>query len=437
MAGRTWLPDDVRAQARATFTATFGSFAAGEVARIIGEYQLLTDPGDDDADEAWSLLLELHNLIDSGATPKMKGKCVVIQGGSPDLSGAGEGAPAPAQAGDALPGSGKDDGDNDGDGSGAGDDGDDDDGDSGSASTGGGAGGPDDGNEPGAKAPDTLKDVRKQIAGAVAEQIKDDDDLADILDTLRHGRAGDGGTDKDAAGRYWSATDEARRLHHEVGDALLDLKDASEPGWLKRVDFGRLNVRRLADPFVDPDQLFDRYEPGQLDASELEVVLLLDVSGSMGSYLRPLAEAAWAIRHAVDDLEGSCTVICWESGPHRVMARAGERPDDRMFVPASMGGTVPDSALSEAFAIVSDSQSRNRLVIVLTDGDWWDGGRKHGAGETIAALNQSGAITVCALLGPHAGDNLHGCQFGARIDDPYELARLFRTIAAQQIGRWS
>lgn len=46
MAGRTWLPDDVRAAARAAFVKAQGEWMASEVSRLIGDYQHLTDPGD-------------------------------------------------------------------------------------------------------------------------------------------------------------------------------------------------------------------------------------------------------------------------------------------------------------------------------------------------------------------------------------------------------
>jgi uncharacterized sporulation protein YeaH/YhbH (DUF444 family) len=266
-----------------------------------------------------------------------------------------------------------------------------------------------------------------------------------VLDALDYGRGGERAEGMDPVGRWLPADDEARRLHRDVSDALLDLKDESEPGWVKRVDSGRLNVRRYATADFDPDSLFDRYDPGQMDAAELEVVLLLDVSGSMGSRTTQLGRAAWAIRMAVDDLEGTCTVLTYESGPHRLLAEPGQRPDDRMFIPTSMGGTQPKSALMEAHRVLVESSAKNRLLIVLTDGEWFTGGWHYDGkklvelDETqpiIESMNASGAVTVMALMGRHAGDDLHGCQFGAHIDKPQELPELFKRVAAERIKGW-
>jgi hypothetical protein len=419
LAGRTWLPDATRSEARARFAKVYGRPSADEVVTIIGEYQRLTDPGSTESDEAWDLLIRLHDLFDVNV-PQPGYPCQPTDGGEPETSEPGDDAPETADEAD--PG----EGDGQGDGEGAGE------------SAGRGAGGKaDDEDDP--KAGQTR--ARRQLTEAAAEQIATDDeaaeDLDSILEALRSGRSGAGVDGQDPIGRFEPATDEARRLHHEVGDALLDLKDASEPGWLKRVDSGRLSVRRLVDPACDPDQLFDRYEPGQMDASELELVLLLDVSSSMYSQLHRLAEAAWAIRHAVDDLEGTATVITWDDGPHRVLAAPGVRPDDRMFVPGPGGGTDPATALAEAYRLLADSRARNRLAVILTDGDWYVPAHEVSpAHQVIRAMNEAGVVTVCALLGIHAGTQLHHCRHGGRINDPMDLARLFQKVAAAQIGAW-
>jgi hypothetical protein len=111
-----------------------------------------------------------------------------------------------------------------------------------------------------------------------------------------------------------------------------------------------------------------------------------------------------------------------------------------MFEPQAMGGTEPKSALLEAFRVLAGSSVRNRMVIMLTDGEWW--GQQ--ADTVIAALNESGVTTVLAKLGgyvpagftPTPGSD-HGAQYAANIDDLGELPRLFRRIAIEQIGRWS
>jgi hypothetical protein len=399
VAGRTWLPAAVRDQARARFAATFGAWSAQQVAEIVGDYQRLTDPGDSESDEAWDLLERLHELFGTHI-PHLPTKCRPIEGGEPDTSDASAACP-PAADEDSEDEDSEDEDSEDSE---------------------------DSEDEPGAGS------LAKQISRAAAGQIAQDTDaeLDSMLDVLQSGRgAGDEVDGREPVGSYQPLTDTARRLHHEIADALVELKDDAEPGWDKRTDSGRLNVRRLLNPLADADQLFDRYEPGHLDSTELELVLLVDVSGSMHSQMFSLAEATWAIRHAMDDLEGTATVLAFEAGQHRVLAGPGDRPDDRLFVSHPGGGTNPHSALIEAYRLLSESTRRHRLAVILTDGSW---SQNEQSEQVIRAMNEAGMITVCALLGPVAGPSFHECSHGDRIDDPSGLARLFARVAAEQMG---
>lgn len=87
VAGRTWLDVDIRKGARAAFDGD-----AGEVARIIGAYQRLGDPGINDADEAFDLAMELHSiLLDQSMDGQIPEGC-----GLGTVEGMGKGYDAPA-----------------------------------------------------------------------------------------------------------------------------------------------------------------------------------------------------------------------------------------------------------------------------------------------------------------------------------------------------
>jgi hypothetical protein len=438
MAGRTWIPDSVRADARERFVNARSEHVADRVTTLIADYQRLTDPGETQATEAFAILEEVHGIFDD-QTLNMPEPCNVIQAGSPDTDEPSDADLPPAA--DEV----DDDENDDADGpstpgepaeKGAPDSQSDDDASADAASD------DDQSSKAGRSAdpnkPFTASDVRKDLKDAADDMLGKDDaarrDLDSVLDALKAGRTEGGVDGAEPLGEWRSATDNARRLHREVGDALLDLKDESEPGWVPRVDSGRLNTRRLLQSDHTPfDELFDRYEPGQMDAAELELVLLTDVSASMRSFKAALAEATWAIRQSCDDLDASATVITWDDGPHRVIAEPGQRPDDRMFVPDTPNGTNPLSALSEAFRLLADSRARNRIMLILTDGSW--AGAETQSEQVIAAMSEVGITTVFAFLGhEHLFDgNAHGCAVAERIDAPRGLADLFRRVAAERI----
>ena len=153
-----------------------------------------------------------------------------------------------------------------------------------------------------------------------------------------------------------------------------------------------------------------------MDATQMEMVLLLDVSGSMQGETLRLGESTWAIRQAVDDIEGRLTVLCYDSGPYTVvLARPGVRPDDRMFVPAATGGTVPTSSLKEAYRLLAESDVRNRMCVILTDGSW---SYRDDCVAVIEAMNSVGVTTVMGLMGSAAGTDGHGCRHTARFAGP-------------------
>lgn len=450
MAGRTWLPGTVRANARRLFVKAQGEWMATQVSTLIGDYQRLVDPGETEADEAWAILDRLYDLLGQ-KVPPVQYRCSEIGGhGTPDTTGIpGGDSRAPKTADEADPGDGDGtdpDGDTDG--------GDDSTPDSQSRSQSSSDAGDGTGD-------DSSEGMRRALTDAAEKQIGQDaeanDDLESIMDALTHASSGGDAQGNDPLGSFSPATDTARHVHKDVADALLDLKDDSEPGWTRRTDSGRLNVRRLVNPYMDADELFDRYDAGQMDASELDVVLLLDVSGSMGAHVTRLAEVTWALRHAVDDLDGTMNVITWDSGPHRVLASAGDRPDDRMFVPTVLGGTNPHSALVESYRLLAGSDARNRLVVILTDGEW---SNVRPSEQVIDALNEAGVITTLAHLGnlgmtvvqnadgsyqidadgqyvrvPQVLDP-HHCRYARQINELTELARLFRDVAVEQIGSW-
>jgi hypothetical protein len=440
---------------RAEFVSKRGEPAAVEVADLIGDYQKLTDPGESESDQAWEILVRLHTLFDLGIPDGGCGGGILKEGGPITDPGPGNSIPTADEAegneaetdgseGDSNNPDGKGKGEKDGEGDSPDQPGDD-------SLTGKGAG--NQGEPPKQpKQPSISEALKDQARRGLAREPDSKADIQSILDALDYGRTGGDGVEGDPPeGRNQGVTDAARTLHRLVGDALLDLKDDSEPGWVKGVSSGRLNVRRLVNPRVDPETLFDRYEPGQMDASELELVLVLDVSGSMSSQCFALGEATWAIRQAVDDIEGNATVFTFCSGPHRVLASPGQRPDDRMFVPSPWGGTDPVSALSGAFHHLAASPARNRLMLMLTDGEWYGtkgddlilAMRSLGITTALAHMEDSSAQAAWdAYLKAHPGKaderptpSTHHVEFFESILEPSDFALLFRNVALATMHR--
>jgi hypothetical protein len=444
LAGRTWVPAADRDAAYDEFAVATSGEMADRVRTLVGDYQRLTDPGESQVNEAWSIIEELVMIAGSLAPATT---CKPIAGGDPEGDSATGNPDLPPAADEDEPDEGEDE-DGEGEQSGKGDDDDADDGDAedgeseGDSSKDGEKGdgqpepAPKDGKgeqgqgagtesgEPEKSLKDALKDAAKEALKGDA--AKDLERVVDAVDSVSD--PGDSEAPRHD-GSYEPATATAQQLEREISDALLDLKDDCEAGWVKRTDSGRLNVRRWkTDPSADYDELFDRFDPGALDAADMEVVLLVDTSGSMSGSARPLGEAVWAIRQAVDRLEGEVSVFTYDTDV-RVLAQGSERVDRRQFMPWTGGGTNPASALDEAYRIVANSQARNRLVLMLTDGQW------SGGGEKLRAINATGAVTALALMGPWAEpwECQYGQQITVQVKGPKEFALLFKQVAAWMI----
>jgi hypothetical protein len=285
------------------------------------------------------------------------------------------------------------------------------------------------GTEEGKAQPGTTESIQEAAAAAIERDAAEDlQRVQDAVDSPSG--APDSSTAARHPGEWEEVSDTARQLEVGVSHALLDLKDECEAGWLKRTDSGRLNTRRWScDATADYDTMFDRFDPGALDAADMEVVLLVDTSGSMDHEVRDLAEAVWAIRHAVDRMEGTLHAFAFDGGV-RVLHTSDERPDGRMFVPHAGGGTDPSDALMEAYRLLANSPARNRICLTLTDGQW--GGSRFR--PTLTALNEAGVVTALAVLGPWQLDEFaYGQQVTQTIRHPGELAAMFKEIAARLI----
>lgn len=453
LAGRLYMPVDLLHHARATFVAKHGEGTAGEIDRIVRKYLRVVYPSD--TTKALVLISNFRNLLmgNSVDAPENCGLQTAhpnnrAWGQNPGLGG--QGSSANWRNKDAAKDRDEflnfleeefddfddeaDEDDENGEGNSAGspskskkdgeeapahkeagqesqsaDDVDDSDqgdsdepsGSAGVANESGGSGVSTDGGE--YKDPD-LYDLREKLleaAQSVADAVIDTPEIrADIDNTIEAIRQA---IDSEVKAVNWSsgkymdvdALPAERLIVSQLETQLRDLRVDLEPIWLNSQPSGMIDVKAamLAQP-GDLD-VFQIWDEGAEEEASTEVVILLDQSSSMNGIMDRASVAMWLLKRAFDESGITCTVLGYNDDwrvlyqPHD-KARRGQV---RRF--PSAGGTRPDDALRQAARILRGSRATNKLLISITDGQWFLGGH---IAESLNELKRSGVLTYMFKL---------------------------------------
>lgn len=383
----------------------------------------------------------------------------------PGESGEGDQSEGESEDGEDSDGSGGDDGD--GGETGTGDaDGDplDGEGDGGEAGDGAGSGGgTGDGQVPdepsrGGEEPPSDDEILDALDTAAESAALDDDiqqEVSDLKDTMNNQNNQDSLASTDEA----TLVDIQPVVAQTYGDVSRELQRIFaqyESGWERRVEAGRLNMNSVMqsiahDGYVDADSAFDRWVPDQQDDIALEVVLLLDQSGSMAggfsgygrkkteSPISVASKALWTMKRALDDVDAQTTVIGFGSYAGTLYSRndRAEKGQVRLF-DSNKGGTSPWDALREANRILSGSDRPNKLLAIFTDGGW-NSYDNYSTGERasvevqdalIASMPWTTALFGIAMEGYGVVDSygLHGCDIGGDVTDYATFVTVLRSL---------
>ena len=220
------------------------------------------------------------------------------------------------------------------------------------------------------------------------------------------------------------------------GNELMRLKADFDPGWNRRTDVGRLNVQQYMSG-AELDECFDEWDNGRADAVDVECVILMDASGSMGDLIKPTFESMWAIKRAMDKINASTTVVKFESDVELVYS-ANERATHVVRSGHAGGGTEVIGALAYAKSVLAESNRAIKICIAITDGYWYDYQK---ADEVLQQLRRAGVLTALAYIdtGYYKSDTLtidsHGCEVAVNITDPRDLFSLGRSLVKAGIQR--
>jgi len=207
----------------------------------------------------------------------------------------------------------------------------------------------------------------------------------------------------------------ARRFGQELERLVRD----SDPYWDRFLPSGKLNVSRTMTPDVNAiGQMFDLWETGS-DNTDIESVILLDNSGSMGGYMTKVCEYAWIIKRGIEYIDGSVTVFNFNSDSELLYDKKDKAKPRKFRSIYSRGSTNPLKALIESERILSTTDKKVKIAFIVTDGEWE---QTEACDEIIARLNRKGVITCVVYMGDYRG--VHELLGMAKKGDEYAVTAI-------------
>jgi hypothetical protein len=194
---------------------------------------------------------------------------------------------------------------------------------------------------------------------------------------------------------YQAPMPEAVVASRKFAQELTELRTLYDPYWVRKTDQGRLNVHQfLVD--ADFDELFDKWDQGNQEVTDIECVILLDNSHSMYEMFDKAYNSMWSIKRALDSVGASTTVVqfAWSGG----VLYEGNKPAGTKIATArhaNGGDTHPLSSIQYAKSILDQSSRAIKMFIVITDGYWSD---TLSCDQAIMNLRMSGVLTGLVYL---------------------------------------
>ncbi len=229
---------------------------------------------------------------------------------------------------------------------------------------------------------------------------------------------------------------EAVKASVEFRTELERIKAQYDPSWEFKTRKGRLNPVRYAKGY-DIDEVFDKFEYGRDDAVDIEAVILLDTSGSMGAQATRALESAWGIKRALDAVGASTTVIGFDTDCETLYSDS-EQASTTVKTVSLGGGTSPLAGLQFANYKLATSDRSTKVLFVITDGQWSEAERSN---NIIQNLRDGGVLTALAYIETGAGIktieevDAHRCEAIAHINDARDLAEVGRAVVNLAIER--
>jgi hypothetical protein len=218
----------------------------------------------------------------------------------------------------------------------------------------------------------------------------------------------------------------------DFGYEMEQLKTQHDPAWELETDSGRLDIERVLNG-CEPDRAFNRWTDGNEQAVEIEAVVALDISGSMGHIIDDAYRAMFQIKSGLETIpDTACSVLTYNGETH-LLYSADERAGSTVRDAGYGGGTNGLIAVRHANNILAESNKAVKILFVICDGDL------NGVENQVALMQQAGVLTVLAWVGGGYSDPAtaphYNFEIVASADTPSQLVQIARRVVNVAVER--
>ena len=257
---------------------------------------------------------------------------------------------------------------------------------------------------------DPVEDFIDQALRELEKVLNDEQFINDVRDTAKAIHEAMEGQDLEPdaerlGGRDIAVDVETQRTAQRMQDNFRQLRLQLEETHLHNQTAGRIDPRRFMTRKPWEVDFFKAFDPGHYDDTSIELVILVDQSGSMRRRELDVAQTVWTIRQSLQPLDARITVLGFATHGY-VMALPSDRAHPKMTkVHNCMGGTKPDESIRQAYRIMESSQRSLKIMLTLTDGDW--AGDVVRTERYVQAMNEMGVLTGLVFIGGVADPARH------------------------------
>lgn len=201
---------------------------------------------------------------------------------------------------------------------------------------------------------------------------------------------------------------------------LMQLQNILDSQYIDDQRDGRPLVRKWISATTPMQKLhvFRRHLPDEVDETGIEVVGLLDQSGSMGGMIDHASQATWAIASAVRLSNNACTMIGFDDDAYMLIGRKQELRTREYPIFGVRGGTNPVTALNLAKEVFAASDMPNRLLYIVTDGEWFE---EEQAVEIINGIRKEHMVDSILVEIGYSSGKTRGCDYVVSANNPSDM----------------